>query len=202
MLRIALLIALLAVSLARAATVPPLRDGDIIFHTSRSSQSIAIQRATGSAYSHMGIVFYRAGKPYVLEAVSTVRYTPLDQWLSRGVGGHYVIKRLVNAAVVLTPETTNRLRMASETFLGHPYDLTFEWSDQRIYCSELVWKAYHRATGVHIGELQQMRDFNLNDPAVQAKLRQRYGSKVPLDEPVISPAAMFASPLLTTVAER
>src|SRR5437867_163185 len=26
-----------------------------------------------------------------------------------------------------------------------PYDLTFEWSDDKIYCSELVWKVYERA---------------------------------------------------------
>jgi hypothetical protein len=33
------------------------RDGDIIFQTSRSEESIAIQKATHSQYSHMGIVF-------------------------------------------------------------------------------------------------------------------------------------------------
>ncbi len=34
------------------------------------------------------------------------------------------------------------------------------------------------------------------------KLRERYGRDVPLDEPVISPAVMFAWPGLVTVAER
>ncbi|HLQ25603.1 MAG TPA: hypothetical protein VK138_06915, partial [Acidiferrobacterales bacterium] len=38
-----------------------LRDGDIIFHTSQSAQSIAIQKATHSRYSHMGIIFFRDG---------------------------------------------------------------------------------------------------------------------------------------------
>ena len=32
------------------------QQGDIIFHTSRTSQSLAIQKATGSVYSHMGII--------------------------------------------------------------------------------------------------------------------------------------------------
>jgi uncharacterized protein YcnI len=67
-----------------------LKDGDIVFHTSRSAQSLAVQRATGSRYSHMGVVLLRGGKPYVFEAVSTVRYTPLAQWTARGDGGHYV----------------------------------------------------------------------------------------------------------------
>ena len=44
-----------------------LRDGDIIFQTSRSELSIPIQKATHSQYSHMGIIFLRNGNPYVYE---------------------------------------------------------------------------------------------------------------------------------------
>ena len=36
----------------------------------------------------------------------------------------------------------------------------------------------------------------------QDELRERYGDTVPLDEPVISPVAMFRSNLLVTVAEQ
>ena len=54
-----------------------LRDGDILFQTSRSEQSTAIQKATHSPYSHMGIVFFRNGSPHVYEAIKTVQYTPL-----------------------------------------------------------------------------------------------------------------------------
>ena len=54
-----------------------LRDGDIIFQTSRSELSIPIQKATRSPYSHMGIVFIRNGSPYAYEAINKVQYTPL-----------------------------------------------------------------------------------------------------------------------------
>jgi len=37
---------------------------------------------------------------------------------------------------------------------------------------------------------------------VRAKMRERYGDTAPLNEPVISPVAMFQSTLLTTVAEQ
>jgi len=67
------------VTLGAGATNLAVRDGDIVFQTSRSSQSEAIQHATGSAYSHMGLILFRDGRPYVLEAVATVRYTPLDR---------------------------------------------------------------------------------------------------------------------------
>jgi uncharacterized protein YycO len=179
-----------------------LKDGDIVFQTSRSSQSIAVQRATASKYSHMGMVVHRDGKPYVLEAISTVQYTPLERWVARGVGHHFVAKRLQDADTRLTPQAIQKLRKAGSQFVGRPYDLVFGWSDDRIYCSELVWKAYDRALGIQIGTLQQVRDFNLSDPAVRAKMRERYGTKVPLDETVISPSSMFDSPLLVTVAEQ
>lgn len=194
-----LLSALLAASACGCADArpPQVHDGDVIFHASRSSQSQAIQRATGSRYSHMGVVLHRDGQPYVFEAIDPVTYTPLARWIARGSGGHYVLKRL---RTPLTAQQTTQLRDAAEAFRGRRYDLAFEWSDQRIYCSELVWKMYDRALGVRIGTLQPLRSFKLDDPAVKTKLRERYGERVPLAEPVISPAAMFDSPLLTTVA--
>jgi len=182
--------------------LPAVNEGDVIFQTSRSAQSQAIQQATGSRYSHMGIILFRDDKPQVFEAAATVKYTPLTQWIARGEGGHYVVKRLRDAPPILTPEALEKLHHAADTFVGKPYDLTFEWSDERIYCSELVWKMYDRALGIQIGKLQKIREFNLDAPAVKQKLRERYGDKVPLDETVISPQAMFESPLLITVAER
>jgi hypothetical protein len=181
---------------------PQLHDGDLVFHTSRSSQSVAVQRATGSRYSHMGMVVHRDGKPYVLEAVATVRYTPLDQWVARGVGQHFVAKRLKNAEQRLTPAAAGRLLSMADRLSGRPYDLAFGWSDDHIYCSELVWKAYDRALGIQIGALQKIREFKLSDPVVKSKMRERYGSNVPLDELAISPQAMFESRLLVTVVER
>jgi Permuted papain-like amidase enzyme, YaeF/YiiX, C92 family len=196
------LFAVLETACARGDNVPPVRDGDVIFQTSRSSQSLAIQHATGSPYSHMGLVLFRDHKPYVFEAIATVRFTPLDRWIARGAGQHFVLKRLRNADTVLNGAGMDKLRMAAERFAGRPYDLTFDWSDDRIYCSELVWKAYDRGLGIHIGTLQTIRDFNLTDPAVSAKLHERYGDNIPLGEPVISPVSMFRSTLLVTVAER
>ena len=196
------LLLLLFVTACKASTpIPEVNEGDIVFQTSHSSQSLAIQLATGSKYSHMGLIILRNGKPAVYEAEATVRYTPLDRWIARGSGHHYVVKRLSDAAQRLTPEALQRLESSAQRFAGRPYDLTFEWSDDRMYCSELVWKVYKNALGVEIGSLQHVRDFNLSNPIVQLKMRERYGDHIPLDEPVISPAAMFQSPLLITVAE-
>ena len=176
-----------------------LRDGDIIFHESRSSQSRAIQLATKSRYSHMGILYRDGGKWYVYEAVQPVKVTPFAEWTKRGKDGHFVVKRL---RAKLTADTLERMRKAGERYRGRGYDLYFEWSDERIYCSELVWKIYKRGAGVEIGKLQKLREFDLTNEAVKKKMRERYGDRVPANEPVISPAAMFESPLLVEVARR
>lgn len=191
---VATFIAILVAATANAAA--PLRDGDIIFQTSRSGQSVAIQKATHSPYSHMGVVLHRDGKPFVFEAIATVRYTPLENWIARGDGGRYVVRRLTRP---LQPAEVKKLHEAAKIYAGKPYDLYFEWTNARIYCSELVWKMYRDATGLEIGTLQKLRELDLDDPAVKAKMRERYGKNIPLDERMISPAAMYESGLLKAV---
>lgn len=187
---------------AVAPLVATLHEGDLIFHTSQSAQSQAIQLATHSPYSHCGLLYKTNGEWQVFEAVQPVKLTPLARWVARGQGQHFVVKRLRDAATALTPSALARLRAAGQPLLGHPYDLAFEWSDARIYCSELIWKVYDRGLHRQLGRLQQLRDFDLTHPAVQAKLRERYGAQLPLSEPVISPASIFSSPELVTVVNR
>jgi hypothetical protein len=174
------------VTTATAPLAATLREGDLIFHTSQSAQSQAIQLATHSPYSHCGLLYKTNGEWQVFEAVQPVKLTPLARWVARGQGQHFVVKRLRDADTALTPAALGRLRAA-----GQP-----------IYCSELIWKVYDRGLHRQLGQLQQLRDFDLSHPAVQAKLRERYGAQLPLSEPVISPASIFSSPELVTVVRR
>ena len=176
-----------------------LRAGDIVFQTSRSSQSEAVQLATHSRYSHMGLVLPHAGALEVLEAAKQVKFTPLSQWIAQGVGGRLAVRRLKDPSLLSDPDALARLERAALEFAGRPYDPYFEWSDDRIYCSELVWKAYERGLGLHLGELANLGSFDLSSETVRAKLRERFGSSIPAGERVISPQAMFDSPLLRAV---
>lgn len=186
---------------APGAAVPA--TGDLVFQSVGStSQGRAIQLATRSPYSHMGMIFIKDGKYYVLEAVGPVKYTPLKTWIRQGEGGHYVLRRLKNADRILTQAAVGRLKKAAEKYLGKPYDHDFGWSDKRIYCSELVWKIYRSALGIEIGKPIKLRDFDLGHPLVQEQLLERFGDDVPLDEPAISPGQMFRSEMLETVASR
>ncbi|WP_293945872.1 MULTISPECIES: YiiX family permuted papain-like enzyme [unclassified Sphingobacterium] len=180
--------------------LPLLKDGDMIFQSSISPQCKAVQLATGSPYSHCGLIFHEDGKPYVLEAIQPVTVTGLTDWIARGKNKHYVIKRLKEADKVLSAEVLAKMKRIGEGFLDKNYDATFEWSDNRIYCSELIWKIYQRGAGIEVGKLEKLKDFDLSSTEVKSKLKERYGNQIPLEETVISPASIFNSELLTTIA--
>jgi len=175
------------------------REGDVIFQEARSSQSEAIQQATGSRYTHCGLVFELNGRMMVYEALGTMSWTPLDRWISRGVDGHYVLMRLKDSDKILTPAKVAGLKKAGRDLLGKKYDLMFQWSDDTIYCSELVWKVYERGAGLTLVEPRTFKDFNLKAPAVRAVAQKRYGQKLPLDEKVVAPSDLMVSPLLEVV---
>jgi len=197
-------VVLMVVSLAgcQASDEYQPRNGDIIFQTSLSRQSEAIQQATDSPYSHMGIVYVENGRARVFEAVGPVKTTPLEDWITGGEEGRYVVKRLKKADEILTPEILQNMKIIGESrFNGLPYDKHFGWSNDRLYCSELVWKIYLEGAGLKIGELQKLGDFDLSHPVVQELMKARYSDSIPYDETVISPAAMFASDLLEEIYE-
>ncbi len=176
-----------------------LKNGDIIFQTSISGQSRAIQIATKSQYSHCGIIFKDKGQYYVYEAVQPVKVTPLDIWIARGKNGHYVVKRIKNAEKILTEGVIQKLKKEGQKYLGKNYDIYFNWSDDQIYCSELVWKIYKNATGIEIGKLEKLGDFDLSSKVVKDIIKKRYRKNIPLNETVISPESIYSSDLLTTV---
>lgn len=183
----------------KAQQMDTLMEGDILFQISTSGQGKAIQLATNSPYSHCGILFRENNEWMVFEGVQPVKKTALNEWIAQGVKQHVVVKRLKNAQAVLTPQVKNHMKATATKFIGKNYDLTFTWNDDRMYCSELVYKIYERGAGIAVGKLQKLREFDLSNPVVKAKLVERYGTKIPLDEPVISPGAIFTDTNLVEI---
>ena len=175
------------------------QEGDIIFQTSKSNQSKAIQFATKSKYSHMGIIYFENEQPYVYEATQPVKLTPMQKWIDRGEDALFVVKRLKDADIILTKEVKTKMKQVGQQYKGKDYDIYFGWSDDRIYCSELVWKIYKQACGIEVGKLEKLQDFDLTSKAVKEKLMERYGGKIPLEENVISPESIYQSDKLVTV---
>jgi Permuted papain-like amidase enzyme, YaeF/YiiX, C92 family len=176
-------------------------DGDIIFQTSHSGQSLAVQLATHSVYSHCGLLFQEKDKWYVYEAVQPVCITPFEEWITHGDSNFYAVKRLGNADSILTEAKIKSMKTYLTSQINKDYDLWFGWTDERMYCSELVWKAYHESTGLEVGQTKKLGDFDLTHPEVKEILAQRYGKKIPKEETVISPGDIFDSPLLLLVKQ-
>jgi uncharacterized protein YycO len=176
-----------------------LKEGDIIFQETLSEQSRAIKKATNSKYTHVGIIFLYNGEYNVLEAVQPVKITNLQVFIKRSVNNHFIIKRIKNNKFKLTQKQIIDMKQLGKKYLGKDYDLTFEWSDNKIYCSELVWKIYKECCGIEIGKLEKLKSFNLKDPLVKKIMKQRYGTNIPYNEDVISPAAMFKSNILEII---
>jgi hypothetical protein len=173
-------------------------EGDILFQSLNTSQSRAIRLATGSDYTHCGIVLEKDGQMYVYEAVATVGWTPLERWLERS-GRHYAQTRLVPSAR-LTPDKLAALHELARSLAGKPYDLLFQWSDDTMYCSELVWKLF-KAVDIELAPLRALRDYDLDHDEVQRKVKERFGLDVPWDEPVIAPSDLLAGGTLAIIGE-
>jgi Permuted papain-like amidase enzyme, YaeF/YiiX, C92 family len=161
----------LALTSVSAKDLPPLRNGDIIFQTSRSSQSAAILLASESAYSHMGLIeIDPSGAPFVVEAVGPVKSTPLDRWIKRGLGGRIAIQRLNS----LSADTALNILSAAHKYDGLPYDLFFLSTKDQIYCSELVSLAYSEGASLSVGQIQKAKDLYLNNFAAKRLIEKRW----------------------------
>ena len=133
------------------APMPAVKDGDIVFQTSGSRQAVAIMWGTHSLYAHMGIIRETAAGPVVVEAVGPVKETPLRQWIARGRLGRFSVYRDPN----LTTRQTAVVFRAARALYGRGYDLYFSFDNRDIYCSELVYDAYH-AAGIDLGRIQKI----------------------------------------------
>ena len=175
------------------------KDGDIILQRADDLQAEAISQATHSNFTHVGIVFIKDGAPYVFEARKGVTSRTLNDFISTGFQSKYVLKRLRNGDTILTPSALDQLKLIADSFKNRKYDFFFSWSDDYMYCSELVWKIYDRALHINIGNTQKLSDFDLSSPLVVKILERSYKGNIPYDETVISPAAIADAKNLETV---
>jgi len=176
----------------------PLQDGDIVFQSSFSQQSKAVEIATNSPYSHCGIIFYENGKAYVYEAVQPVGKRTLEDWIATSVDGKFEVKRLKDRSK-MTPENLSKMKEYVQKQFGKNYDAVFGWSDKEMYCSELVWKAYKEILALKLAAPKPLRDFNIDAIEVRKIMQQRYGKEIPYDELMVSPSQLFESGLLEKV---
>lgn len=175
---------------AETGPVSEVREGDVIFQTSKSQQSPLIQIGTRSKITHCGIIVMRGGKPYVLETLKTLVLTPLDKFIARGEDGKYWIKR----------SSKENIKIKYAKYLGKPYDLSFKFDNGRFYCSELVYDIYQKQLGIQLAEPRQVKDYLIlftdRLPKLKRAMKRRCISK---EQYAIAPVDIFNSEYLESV---
>lgn len=174
-----------------------LKEGDVLFQDMGGEFGEAIRLATHSKFSHCGMVLKKDGNLFVYEAVGPVKFTPIKEWASHGIGKTFTVKRLLKETTI-TPEVLKNWQSTSAMFSGKAYDHVFGWDDDKIYCSELVWKMYKKA-GIELSAPKHLKDFDLSHPLVKQQLEMRYGKKIPYEENVVAPQDLFESNLFTEI---
>lgn len=185
---------LFAFSFLNFQTSVSYKEGDIIFQTTSGETGKAIQLATHSQYNHCGVLFFENNKWVVYEAVQPVKKISLAEFNARGKG---TVKRLANTT--LTSGDISKLKTLFKSYEHKNYDEAFNWSDDRLYCSELVYKLYTNALGTELCKPRKLSDFDLSHPLVKQKLNEKYSGHIPLNEPMVSPEDIFRSTLLVSV---
>ena len=129
------------------------QNGDLIFQSLPPNDLVlAIEGISESPYSHCGIVVKKDDSWMVLEAIGPVKYTPLYEWVQRGRKEAFTAYRLKERVKI------EEFILEAEKFLGKPYDVRYRFDDEKIYCSELIYKSFQKSHNLDLGKVVELRE--------------------------------------------
>lgn len=170
------------------------KEGDLVFQSlPKMDLVVAIEGVTESPYSHVGIVIKKDNYWYVREAIGAVIDTPLYLWIIRGRFGGMDVFRLKEEYKQNIPQ----LIVETNKYLGLPYDVQYEMDDKKIYCSELIHKAYRDATNQKMGKLFALGKMNWKP--YQKTIEYYEKGVIPLERKMITPKHLSESEYLKKV---
>jgi hypothetical protein len=192
-----------------------LRDGDIVFRLGDAKAlggafplSQFIAAATGSRFSHTGIVAIENGLPVVYDSSSYgVQRQPFEVWMLDCVGPMGV-KRLKAEYRSHLPGVLAFCRAKFEEKV--PFDFEFRPDDKAFYCVELTEKAFRSqglklSDGVRIGDWENLGNYPVTALATPQVTRLFLTQPISLEQPVFVPGndhqGVWASSLLETVCD-
>lgn len=173
-------------------------EGDVIFIQSQTQQAAALREATESVWTHVGLLIKKSSKWYVAEAIGPLKETPLADFIARSKNKTYRIYRFKH----FDPATMTSALKKTLPKYNKPYDIYFEWSQERIYCSELTYNVMKDVTGFELGRIQKMKEMKLDGPYVKALVDKRLtdiGKELDLEEDIVTPISQMQDDELTLV---
>jgi hypothetical protein len=190
-----------------------LHHGDVVFRLGDARVvrglvplSRFIARATGSPFSHTGIIAIEDGSPVVYDCSSSgIQRQPFEVWMLDSLGA-LGVKRLKPEHRKHIAGVIKYCRGAFERQV--PFDFGFRMEDDSLYCLELTEKAF-RSQGValsepvRIGDWEYLSSFPLTAFLIPPVTGWVLDRPITLEQPVYVPGnerhGMWASPLLETV---
>lgn len=145
-------------------TDPP--HGALIFQQRQSAEAIALQKVTGSFFTHVGIIRVTGGGPYVMQSSSEtdgVEEIPLDEFINAGTDQDfsiYVGTKDIRADGHLNHPASE----AAYDFYRLPYDKYFMPGNDAFYSPELIFELFKKV-GHPIGQMASLAELNRNQVA-------------------------------------
>lgn len=187
-----------------------LRAGDILFQDSDCGPFCeSIEKVTagieGAKFSHVGMVIPNGKDEFVVvEAISAgVVETPLDSFFMRSFDEENRSKVVVGRIKQTHEHLISDAIDFAKTKLGLSYDEVFDITNDKYYCSELIYDSFkHTNNGQPIFQLQKMTyvdpETNLIFP-IWKDYFQQLNVSVPEGEPGLNPGGMSMSNYISIV---
>lgn len=175
--------------------------GDILLHSAKCGQYCdSIRAVTNSQIDHAAIVV-KAPKTSTLPLVSKfftkdgevveawtpiAKRTNLAEFIARD-SGQYIQLRL--KPEYMNKNSINDVVKIAQSYVGKEYDYHFEESEDKIYCSELVYKAYEKGANIPVGKVQRISEFGRK--SAKGYWTEHFNGNIPWERQIISPAGLL-----------
>lgn len=166
-----------------------LRNGDVLIQASSRRGARMFGILDHSRWNHCAMAFARDGRWEVLDALDSVRWVPLRDWLAEGQDLEVEIRRLAAA----TPGQQVLLEQAARARGAKGPDTLLGWSDSSYYGAELVWKV-HQAAGIALGGPGRFADLDTHQPVVKDLLQRRRQAQLDPGDTLVTPHRLRIAP--------
>lgn len=147
------------------------QDGDIIFRRGKSFESFMVLLADkGSQYSHVGVIVIENGEAFVIHAEPPTRFNNYDRvrrervkdFLEHRKSGQYAVFRISDSSLVNQDSVISFVYDCYYRQLQ--FDDEYDINDSnKLYCSELVWKAYnYGGLDLLVNGMDKIKIFNMD----------------------------------------
>lgn len=178
-----------------------LKEGDILFqHNACGPLCESIDKVTagygGNDYNHCGLVVLINDTLAVVEAIGQhVKISSLKEFYQRSSKNNQSL--LVGRVKADWQRSIPQAVFNSLELIGRPYDSVFEWGNESVYCSELIYEAFNTANQ---GEpLFQLAPMTFRDPDTKeffppwVAYYQELNHPIPEGKPGINPGLLSRS---------